>query len=509
MPSLATATNPILPGFHPDPSIARLGADYYLVTSSFAYTPGLPLFRSRDLAHWHHAGHALAGRPEIRLGGPDPSDGVYAPTLHEHDGTLYLTATDTSGFGNFVVSTDDPERGWGPPVRIDRTGIDPGLAFTPDGRVLLATTATGGGVAADPARTEHAVLIGEIDLRTGARTGPVTELTRGWCGQFPEGPRFVRRGDWWYLLLAEGGTELGHMVTVGRAARPEGPYQPCPHNPVLSHRSQLHPFQSIGHADLVQAADGSWWGVCLGTRPRGNPAVAPLGRETFLVPVRWTEDDWPVFGEGGLVPDRVPLPWTADGDAADGDARRFASTAWTFLGDTARDACQDGPYGLRIHPSTALPPDGPDCAMALRRLPAPDFDATARLRPAPATTETGLVLWQDPRHHYRLAVRPADRTAVLHRTVGTVRDETPVPVRLDSSGALELGLRCRDGGLEFFAGTGAGEPVLVGTADIRYLAPEVAGGFTGVLAGVYAAGETGAHCDVTGFRLYGTEGARS
>ncbi|MFB7650546.1 MULTISPECIES: family 43 glycosylhydrolase [unclassified Streptomyces] len=491
-----TAVNPVLPGFHPDPSVCRLGNDFYVVTSSFGYVPGLPVFHSTDLATWRQVGHALDGPSGIPRSGLDPSDGIYAPTLRAHDGTLHLAATDTTRYGNFVMSTRDPAQGWGPPVRVDRTGIDPGLAFTDDGRVLMATTATGGGVAADPSRTEHAVLIGEIDLATGARIGPVTELTRGWCGRFPEGPRFVRRGRWWYLILAEGGTEAGHMVTVARAARPEGPYEPAPHNPVLSHRSRTSPFQCVGHADLVEAGDGSWWAVCLGTRPQGHPAVAPLGRETFLLPVRWTDDDWPVFGSDGLVPESVTLPWAGE------RAPRFVSETWCFLGEPARAACRELPDGgIRLSGRDALPEDGPACSMALRRLPAPDFTLGAHLRPGPEAEESGLVIWEDPRHHYRLALQggKGNRSVELHRRIGDVRDRTSEQIRVEDDARLEV--RCRDGRLTFVVGASDGRERVVGTADIRYLAPEVAGGFTGVLAGAYTAGPEGAVCDFERFTL--------
>lgn len=285
------AEQPVIPGFYPDPSICRVGDDYYLATSSFEYFPGVPIWHSRDLVAWEQIGHALTRRTQFRAGAGSQSGGVYAPTLRHHDGTFWLVTTNVNDFeaGQVLVRTTDPAGPWSDPVFIsDALGIDPDLCW--DGGVCFLTWRT-----MDPA-AEHGILQAQVDLDTGA-LGPIYPVWQG-SGLFaPEGPHLYRIGEHWYMLLAEGGTERGHVVTAARAPHPWGPFEPCPWNPILTHRSSGHPVQSTGHADLVQTAEGEWAAVYLGTRPRGfTPGFHVLGRESFLAGIAW-RDGWPVFDE--------------------------------------------------------------------------------------------------------------------------------------------------------------------------------------------------------------------
>lgn len=478
----AVAHNPILPGFHPDPSICCWRDGFLLVVSSFNYWPGLPLFHSTDLSTWRPIGHALHRPAQLHLPMRDPSEGIYAPTIRSHGDRVFITTTNTSHGGNFVVDTDDPFGRWSDPIWLDRHGIDPGPLFTADGRCLLATTATGGGVAADPTVTIPAIMIGEIDIHTGQSLSVPQALTAGWCGQCPEGPRFVRRRNWWYLILAEGGTERGHMVTVGRSADPAGPYEPCPDNPVLTHRSQDDPVQSVGHADLVQAPDGSWWGVCLGTRPTGHPSCHVLGRETFLFPVTWV-DDWPMFGDRGRVSQTVSLPWPGRDTSVVPTASGMPAQ-WQLLGTTASAWSHDPETGALSGPHCQPESDAPN--MLLRRQTHHRFTFTARLElkcsggPPP---EAGLLVWMDHQHHYEILLRASSEgiTATVHRTVGTLSAVTaqttlthgPVQVLIGSDGD------------DYILGLWNGPAISVlDRAATRYLSPEVAGGFTGVMVGL-------------------------
>src|SRR5690349_19562492 len=303
--------NPVIPGFHPDPSICRVGADYYLACSSFEYFPGVPIFHSRDLVHWTQLGNALDRPSQLPLPVDTPSSaGIYAPTLRHHDGRFWLITTNVTHGGNFLVTATDPAGPWSDPIPAPGVhGIDPDLAWDEDG-TCWCTVAGVSQIRLDPA--------------TGTTTGAARRIWSGTPGaQAPEAPHLYRIGDWWYLLIAEGGTERGHSVSVARARTPRGPYQPAPGNPVLSHRSTDRPIQSTGHSDLVRAPDGSWALVLLGTRPRGRtPAFHVLGRETFLAPVTWA-DGWPVVGP---VPERhrapggwQPIPPPPVRDDFDGD----------------------------------------------------------------------------------------------------------------------------------------------------------------------------------------------
>ncbi|MEU5098143.1 glycoside hydrolase family 43 protein [Streptomyces sp. NPDC020996] len=470
---MRTFGNPVIGGFHPDPSVCRVGADYYLVCSSFEYFPGVPLFHSRDLVHWRQIGNVLDRPRQLALpDGTPPSAGIYAPTLRHHDGRFYMITTNVGNGGTFLVTAERPEGPWSDPVWIDVPGIDPDLAWDDDGACWCAVAGVG---------------LARIDPGTGrVLEGPV----KVWSGtgmQHPEAPHLYRIGDWWYLMLAEGGTAHGHSVSVARARSPRGPYEPAPGNPVLSHRSTDLPVQCTGHADLVRAPDGSWWMVLLGTRPRGYfPSFHVLGRETFLVPVEWA-DGWP---QAGPVRERHPAPaaWHPfppepvrdDFDAAD------LAPYWISPRSRPEGACSLGgrPSWLTLK-ATGGTLDRPGHTFAGRRQQHPDCRVAARMDPG--TGRGGLSVRMDEAHHYDLEVAGGQVSVVAR--IGPVRQELarrPVP-----PGPVTLGLEFR----ATLSGHGAGPDTVVLSAeggeplaelDGRYLSTQVAGGFTGRVIGMYA-----------------------
>jgi xylan 1,4-beta-xylosidase len=282
MNKTTTYSNPILPGFYPDPSVCRVGEDYYLVTSSFEYFPGVPIFHSRDLIHWRQIGHCLTRPDQLRLAGVPSSGGIFAPTLRYHDGLFYMVTTNVSYGGNFYVFTDDPGGAWSEPVFVQQGGIDPSLCFD-RGHVYFTSTGES---------SLMGIYQSEIDIKSGKKLTETRFLWSGTGGRYPEGPHLYHIGDYYYLMIAEGGTEYGHMETLARSQSPWGPFEPCPHNPLLTHRNESQsPIQGTGHADLVEAHDGSWWLVFLGFRPQ-RWQYHHLGRETFLAPVTWSAAGW-------------------------------------------------------------------------------------------------------------------------------------------------------------------------------------------------------------------------
>jgi hypothetical protein len=288
---------PVLPGFHPDPSICRVGDTYYLATSSFEYAPGVPIFRSTDLRSWELIGHALHRPSQLDVSKAGPSGGIFAPTLRHHGGRFWMITTNWSDDGGqLIVHADDAAGPWSDPVRIPSAiGIDPDLAWDDDGTCLM--TWTGPPDDSVPAGIRQAA----IDPLTGAILGETRWLWAGTGGKFPEGPHLYRIGDHWYLLIAEGGTERGHAVTIARGGSPSGPFESNPRNPILTHRGTDEPVQNTGHADLVQRPDDSWAMVYHGVRARGSsPEWHVLGRETFADEVVW-EDGWPLLA-GRLEP---------------------------------------------------------------------------------------------------------------------------------------------------------------------------------------------------------------
>src|SRR6266498_3094311 len=259
--------NPVISGMAPDPSICRVGDDYYLVTSSFEYFPGVPVYHSKDLIHWRLLSYSLSRPSQLPLVLLKRHGRIWAATIRYHDGTFYLVTTNKSeGRGNFFVHTKDPAGEWSEPVWLDQGGIDPSLLFDDDGKVYLTT----GGAPDCPAR----ICQSEIDIKTGKRLSDVQPLWSGSGGSSPEGPHLYKINGLYYLMIAEGGTEYGHMETIARSRSPRGPFEAAPGNPILTHRNfKASTIQGTGHADLIQAHDGSWWLVFLGFRTAADSII--------------------------------------------------------------------------------------------------------------------------------------------------------------------------------------------------------------------------------------------
>ncbi|MFD4029973.1 glycoside hydrolase family 43 protein [Streptomyces sp. NPDC058637] len=487
--------NPVIPGFSPDPSICRAGDDYYVATSSFEYVPGVPLWHSRDLVHWRLIGHALDRPSQLDL--PETvssSDGVYAPTLRYHDGLFWMITTVVGGADTFLVTAQDPAGPWSEPVPVGIPGIDPDLAWEEDGTCWCVFSS--GGI--------HGV---RIEPKTGELLGEPVAMWSGSGLQYPEGPHLYRIGDWWYLLLSEGGTERGHAMSVARARTLPGPFEPHPDNPVLSHRSTGHPVQNTGHGDLVQAQDGTWWMVLLGTRPRGDtPKFHGMGRETFLVPVRW-EDEWPLPGPPeprAPAPALTPHPWPAEPDRDDFGSPALAPCWVTPRGHApAAVRLDERPDHLVLHAGKDSL-DQPGALFVGRRQRDPDCSARTSADVAEGG-RAGLAVRLDDAHHYQVeradgVVRAVARIGPLCHTVAersvpsgpvtlriditttdvlpptvTVRGAVPPGLRVGAPDTLRLGYETADGDFEILA-----------ELDGRYLTTEVAGGFTGRVVGMYA-----------------------
>ncbi|XVV00494.1 glycoside hydrolase family 43 protein [Actinosynnema sp. CA-248983] len=482
-------TNPVLPGLHPDPSVCRVGEDYYLACSSFEYFPGVPIFHSRDLVHWTQIGNALDRPSQLRLPLDSPSSaGVYAPTLRHHDGRFWLITTNVSGGGNFLVTATDPAGPWSEPVPLpDLHGIDPDLAWDDDGTCWC---------------TVAGVSQVRIDPLTGRVLGTQERIWSGGPGaKAPEAPHLHRIGDHWYLLIAEGGTERGHAVSIARAPTPSGPFEPCPANPVLTHRGTDEPIQNTGHADLVQGPDGSWWMVLLGVRPRGGtPGWHVLGRETFLAPVTW-EDGWPVVGPLGLE-GNVPWPLQPGPVVPVRDDFDHAALhpSWISLRDRRAEHCTtaERPGWLTLH-ARGGSLDALDAVFVGRRQQ--HLSCRARTLVDAGGGAGGLAVRLDEEHHYEIEAS-ASRVEVIARigsvkTVVAARDVPAGPVVLGVDVCDRKTLRdARTGpdivsfGIEEPDGTFTALAVLEG----RYLSTEVAGGFTGRVIGLYAA-EGAVHFD--------------
>jgi beta-xylosidase len=479
------APDPVIGGFHPDPSVCRVGADYYLACSSFAYFPGVPIFHSRDLVTWRQIGNALDRPSQLALDGAWSSGGIYAPTLRHHDGRFWLVTTNVSGRGSFLVTADDPAGPWSEPVWLPTVlGIDPDLAWDSEGS-CWCTYAGIGQVRIDPT--------------TGAALEEPRRLWSGTPGaQWPEAPHLYRIVDGagtaeeesWYLLIAEGGTDRGHCVSVARGPSPGGPFEPCPANPILTARSTNLPVQSTGHGDLVQAADGSWWLLFLGVRVRGgSPGHHVLGRETFLARVTWREG-WPVVGE--IVSGRPT------GVERDGFDDAVLHPRWISPRSRPELSLAEPPGWLSVRARAGSLDDAAPAFIGCR--PA-HLSWTARAMVDAADGAGGLALRMDERHHYAIEIR--DGEAAAYARIGPLRQRLgrlglpPGPAVLwlearPTDAAAVSGGDSPDAGpdvVRLGVETDGGVAVLA-ELDGRYLSTEVAGGFLGRVAGMYAVAGT-------------------
>lgn len=507
-------TNPILPGFHPDPSMCRVGDDFYLVTSTFEYFPGLPVYHSTDLVTWEQIGHVLTRDSQVKLPKGAPNClGIYAPTIRYHEGVYYCVVTNVAPPENinFFVTATDPAGEWSDPIRLPFGGIDPSLFFDDDGRVYYTGTDSG-------------IFICEINIETGEAIGEKNYAWNGTGANNPEGPHLYKINGYYYLLIAEGGTELGHMSTIARSKNVFGPYEACPHNPILTNRGTELPIKAIGHADLFTDANDNWWAVCLGIRPLSYPFRHNMGRETMLVPVEW-ENGWPVCGNNSRVEekisvDRVVVSQTnsdiinedvnnsTDNGTSDGAAvsvkqwhyiagsdvtDRFNTTtlhpSWNYIYNPTGNLVEPTKDGVLLHGNEyALNEDEPK-ALICRRQEHFDFCATVKLSLQNCTDdgETGISIYMNPRHHYEAALTFIDGmcSIILKRQIGSLKAVEKIIPCADNTVTLRL-----EGSKESyrFSYSVNGEDFeLIGEGEAHYLTTEVGGCFTGNYIALYAA----------------------
>ena len=324
-----TFSNPIIPGFAPDPSIVRVGEDFWLINSTFEYFPGIPIYHSTDLVNWELVNYALTRPSQADLAAIKSSDGIHASTIRHHDGTYYIITTNNidGNMVNFFVTTDDPRGEWSEARVLEGApGIDPSLFFDDDGRAWYV----GNWIPPDPEFEGQAeIWLQEVDIEASRLIGERHYLWRGCCGGvWAEGPHIYKRDGWYYLLISEGGTSFDHAMAIATAPDITGPYVSNARNPVLTHRhlSYDYPISGVGHADLVELEDGRWYSVALGWRlVDGQYGI--LGRESFLVPVVWEQEPypwkehqhwWPVFSpESGRVELEFPTPFGSAAKKAD------------------------------------------------------------------------------------------------------------------------------------------------------------------------------------------------
>ena len=490
-----TIVNPILPGFSPDPSVCAVGEDFYLVTSTFAYFPGVPVYHSRDLVHWELLGNILERRSQLELEGARQSRGIFAPTLRWNQGRFYMITTNISGGGNFIVTADKPEGPWSEPYFLENApGIDPSLFFDGD-KCYYVGTRPSPDLRYDG---DWEVWCQELELETMRLTGDSHALWKGALKDviWPEGPHLYKIGDYYYLMIAEGGTGPDHCITIARSKEIFGEYKGNPRNPILTHRhlGMDYPVKNVGHGDLVQSADGQWFLVMLASRP--CQGFCNMGRETFLARVVW-EDGWPVVnpGEGRILERQthalkpfIPVPRTNcihfDG-VLDPRLLFLRNPEENMLSLEEHPGC----LRLRTLPQT-MHELKPIAYAGVRQLYQDHTTATKLLfSPAGKKEEAGLAIVQSNTHHVRFVCTMGESDSELRAVSCENGDDRILAACPVASKTLWLTIRQREQELYFYFSTdGQRFTALPCTGDARILSTEAAGGFVGNTLGVYAAG---------------------
>ena len=506
--------NPILPGWYSDPSICTNGeGDYYMATSTFTYFPGVPLFHSRDLVNWRQVGHIL-NRPSqlVNMEGQHVSGGIFAPAIsyNPHNKTYYMVTTNV-GAGNFYVKTQDPCGEWSDPIPLPEVGgIDPSFFFDDDGKAYIVNNDD----APDfkPEYSGHRTIrVQEFDWKNDRTVGPRKILVNK--GVHPEdkpiwieGPHLYKINGYYYLMDAEGGTGPQHSEVIFRSQSPFGPFKAWDKNPILTQRhlnpDRPNPITCAGHADLIQTVEGDWWAVFLACRPLNNQ-FENLGRETFLMPVRWSRDGFPYITECNEL---VPMILKCDGVKRDSvvtfgnftEMEEFDNPALGMQWMTLRTPATElysltehaGFLTLKCSETSAKEKKTP--AFVCRRMQHHCFESVTRMlfNPADDSEKAGVLLFKDETHQYFFSVGQNGGGRVVR--LEQIGKEADLEVAFDEVPASqkEFYLKVVSTGMlfEFYYSLDGGEKwiTLSKGVDAKFLSTAEAGGFTGTTIGLYA-----------------------
>ncbi|MES1156753.1 MAG: glycoside hydrolase family 43 protein [Alphaproteobacteria bacterium] len=511
--------NPILAGFYPDPSITRVGDDYYLVNSTFAYFPGIPIFHSRDLVNWTQIGNVIDRPSQLNFDGKAISLGVFAPMITHHGDLFYVINTCVVCGGNFVVTAHDPAGPWSDPVWLQFDGIDPSLFFDDDGKAYVVHN---GPPVGTPRYEGHtAIWLQEFDPQKNEMVGQGQVIVD--AGTHPErhpiwieGPHLYKIHGYYYLMCAEGGTEARHSEVIFRSRRIGGPYVAYSGNPILTQRDldpgRPNPITSTGHADLVQTQNAAWWAVFLGTRPYANGGATAsrenfyfnTGRETFMAPVRWSHG-WPVITSGNQAlpyAHAAPLPLgpapatptTGNFTLRDEFDEAKLPPYWVFI-RTPREqwyALNDGALTLRARNQSIGGLAQPSFIGRRQQHATASATTIVHFDPQSPHARAGLVAFQNDDFYYFLGVATENgqRVVEVRRRAGHTEDRDGVAVAsapLVSAAPLALRIDARGGQYDFSYGPDSSHLTpLLQNADGTILSTRTAGGFVGAMFGMYA-----------------------
>ncbi|KAF2130909.1 glycoside hydrolase family 43 protein [Dothidotthia symphoricarpi CBS 119687] len=516
---MGSFTNPVLPGFNPDPSIVRVGEDYFCVTSSFEYFPGAPIYHSKDLIKWKLIGHALTRKSQLDIKTPEPGGGVWATTIRHYQDSFYII---TNSFDRYRPQADDrvwprgfyvktnniwDDSTWSDPVYFDQIGFDHDLFWDDDGLVYLSSTYRKVDRAPDSKLKDFGIHISTVELDTGTLTcAPV--LVRESSSGVAEGSHLFKRNGYYYLFTAEGGTESGHCEYVSRSREsPFGPWEQAPHNPLWRNTTE-NEVQNTGHCDLVEDTNGQWWALCLGVRPRreGNEwRTSVFGRESLLLPVRW-EDDWPIFNEGKPVTLQMNGPgmYTLQEDKVwkDDFAGEELSLGWYRKNTPVRKdySLTDRPGCLTLHggPYTLAMPTSPTLFLRKQRQWPVVWKTELDFELQTTRVEAGTVVWWNYTCFASIGIRlrqHGSQTQKVVRFTPPANTDDHVEELIGAHGRVKFMVDCTEGSYRFgFKEVDVqsnGEWKWLGAVDTQVLTrnPDVGQPFTGMMLGLYSFGE--------------------
>jgi xylan 1,4-beta-xylosidase len=502
--------NPILTGFYPDPSIVKVGADYYLVNSTFSYFPGIPVMHSRDLKNWQQVGNVISRPAQLNFLGDRMTRGLFAPAIAYHNGTYYVTCTLIDHKGNFVVTAKNPAGPWSDPTFLPEVrGIDPSLYFEGDKAYVIYNSDPPGTPLYDGHRS---IKIIELNPQTLQTVGEAKIVVNGGVDLskkpvWIEGPHLMKRNNWYYLYAAEGGTSVNHTEVVFRSKEPLGPFVPYEQNPILSQRElpkdRKDPITSAGHAQFVEGPDGQTYAIFLAVRPyEGN--YYNTGRETFIVPVEW-KDEWPVTVPGpkgvqysykahfpevkqpGARPQSGNFGYTITFEQQLDPALLFLRT----VDSTNFSLSKAKGLTLKLKPETCAETGNPAFIGKRQQHLYCTTETELTFAPKTANEKAGLVIFQDEKHFYYLC-KSVDKGKPLLQLFKSTADAkqpellTQAPLK-SATASVQLRIQAQGDTYNFgFSENGKTWTVLQDKVDGKFLSTQVAGGFIGCLFGMYA-----------------------
>lgn len=506
-------TNPILTGFYPDPSICRVGKDYYLTNSTFAYFPGLPIFHSTDLVNWKQIGNAMDRQEQLDQTNAGVSRGLFAPTIRYHKGTFYILCTLIDKKGNFIITAKDPKGPWSSPIWLPQVrGIDPSIDFVDDKAYVVYNSDAPDN---KPLYNGHRTIrMYEFDINTMKVIGEEKLLVNGGTDLskkpiWIEAPHVFKKDDWYYLICAEGGTGYNHSEVVFRSKNVDGPYVSYENNPILTQRhldkQRKNPVTTTGHADFVTTPDGKWWAVFLACRSYGDD-LYNTGRETFMLPVEW-KDGWPHMLEGNEeVPYKLSVPQPSltklvnnpfSGNVSfrdDFNAKTF-DHRYLYLRNPDSSAyslsARKGFFQLSLRPQTATERKSPSF-LGFRQHNLKGYAATSIDFNAKSEKEkAGLMIFQNETHYYFLCKSTGNGKPVVELYKSPVKREESAELLasqdLSSDKMLYLKIEAKADKYAFWYAEQKDKWLLLkDNIDGAFLSTKVAGGFVGSLFALYA-----------------------